>query len=391
MTVVAIDTRVDDLRRDLLRRWWAVPAMAFVGIALVLSVVVWQSSTRLSHGDDAVRPRVVADSVLGGWLRYDAVWYVDIADHGYFYDPAEQSSVAFFPSYPLTIRAASRVTGDTPLAAIVVTFFSGLAVALLFWRWCGSRLSPGAQRVALALLLLYPYAWYLYGTGYSDALYIAAALGAFVLVESDHPVLAGLVGAVATAARPTGVALLVGIVALAVAHRRQREGRWRAADAGVLLAGAGIASWCAYLWVQFGDPLAFLHAEGAPGWDQQPGPHTWFKAAFWDVLAHGDSTFALRLLVQAALGLGFLVAVPWVVRRFGWGYGLFTLVAVGVPLIGTGDFQGTGRYLLAAFPVFALAAERLAAHPRVANAVLGASALSLVVMTSFFARGFYMS
>ena len=79
------------------------------------------------------------------------------------------------------------------------------------------------------------------------------------------------------------------------------------------------------------------------------------------------------------------------VRRFGWSYGLFTLVAVGIPLIGTGDFQGTGRYLLAAFPVFALAAERLAARPRVANAVLGASAVSLVVMTSFFARGFYLS
>jgi alkanesulfonate monooxygenase SsuD/methylene tetrahydromethanopterin reductase-like flavin-dependent oxidoreductase (luciferase family) len=43
------------------------------------------------------------------------------------------------------------------------------------------------------------------------------------------------------------------------------------------------------------------------------------------------------------------------------------------------------------FPVFALVAERLAARPRVANAVLGASAVSLVVMTSFFARGFYLS
>jgi hypothetical protein len=381
MTTIALDTRAGT-PGQLLRRWWAVPVMAFVSIAMVLTIVVWQSTAHLSRGDDAVRPRVVADSVLGGGLRYDPVWNVDIADHGYFYAPGQQSSVAFFPSYPLTVRAASDITGDTPLAAMLVTFLSGLGVAMLFWRWCSARLSPDGRRVALALLLLYPYAWYLYGTGYSDALYIAAALGAFVLFESDHAVLAGLVGAVATAARPTGVALLFGLLALALIRRR---------GPGVLLAGAGIASWCAYLWVQFGDPLAFLHAEGAPGWDQQPGPHTWFKAAFWDVLQHGDPTFAARLVAQAILGLGFLAAVPFVVRRFGWGYGLFTLVAVGIPLIGTGDFQGTGRYLLAAFPVFALVGDALASRPRAANAVLASSGVCLVILTSFFARGFYLS
>jgi hypothetical protein len=393
MTTIAVDARGESTAawQPLLRRAWAVPAMAFLGIALLLSVVVWQSSTRMSHGDDAVRPRVVADDVLGGWLRYDAVWYVDIADHGYFYDPGQQSSVAFFPSYPLTVRATSNLTGDTPLAAIVVTFLSGLGVALLFWRWCRARLSPAGQRVALALLLLYPYAWYLYGTGYSDALYIAAALGAFLLLESDRPVLAGLAGAVATAARPTGIAVLVGLLVLAVCRRRARGESLRLADAGALLAAGGIGSWCLYLWVQFGDPLAFLHAEGAPGWDQQPGPRTWFKGAFWDILLHGERTFALRLLVQAVLGIGFLIAVPWVVRRFGWCYGLFVLVAVGIPLIGTRDFQGTGRYLLAAFPVFALAGDALARRPRLANAVLGASAVSLIVLTSFFARGFYLS
>jgi hypothetical protein len=137
--------------------------------------------------------------------------------------------------------------------------------------------------------------------------------------------------------------------------------------------------------------LAFVHAEGAPGWDQPPGAHTWIQVAVWGMLQHGDRMFAARLVAQAVLGVGFLAAVPWVVRRFGWGYGAFTFVAVGIPLLGTGDFQGTGRYLLAAFPVFALGAEWLASRPRAANAVLATSGLCLVVLTSFFARGFYLS
>ncbi|MEY2405470.1 MAG: hypothetical protein QOG39_386 [Acidimicrobiaceae bacterium] len=391
MTALAIDAPSAVVAPPDRRQSWRVPATLFVGIALLLAVVVWQSSTHLPRGDDGIRPRVVADSVLGGWLRYDAVWYVDIANHGYFYAPGQQSSVAFFPSYPLTVRAASHLTGDTPLAAMLVTFLSGLGVALLFWRWCRDRLSPPARRVALALLLVYPYAWYLYGTGYADALYLAAALGAFVLLESGHPVLAGIAGAVATAARPVGIAVLVGLVVVAACRRRARGERLRMVDAGVLLAGAGIGSWCTYLWLRFGEPIAFIHAEEAPGWDQQAGLSTWFKESYWHVLMHGDRTFAARLTAQAILGFVFLAAVPWVVRRFGWGYGTFTLVAVAVPMLGAGEFQGVGRYLLAAFPVFALIGEALAKRPRLATGTLAVSALTLVTLTSFFARGYYLS
>ena len=35
------------------------------------------------------------------------------------------------------------------------------------------------------------------GTGYSESLFLLLAVGAFLLVETDHPVLAGLVGAYA--------------------------------------------------------------------------------------------------------------------------------------------------------------------------------------------------
>ena len=39
-----------------------------------------------------------------------------------------------------------------------------------------------------------------------------------------------------------------------------------------------------------------------------------------------------------------------VLRRFGWGYAVYSLAIVGIPLLGTGDFQGMGRYLLGGFP-----------------------------------------
>jgi Gpi18-like mannosyltransferase len=363
--------------------------LAFVAIAALLTLVVWQSNVHgRTGGDSEFRPAVVGDGVLGGWLWFDATWYVDIADHGYFYTPGQQSSVAFFPAYPLVVRATSTVTGDTPLAAIAVTFACGLAAAVLFWTWLRERLSSRARVLGLALLLVYPYAWFIYGSGYADALFLAATLGAFLLFERGRPGAAGLVGAVAVAARPVGIAVVVGLAVLAWRRRADIAG----ALSAPLLALGGLVAWCGYLAVRFGDPFAFASVQGARGWDQAPGPRTWFKVEFFEHLTGGDHWFAVRLILQAAATIVVLAFVPAVVRRFGWAYGAYVLLIVGIPLVGTGDFQGMGRYLISAFPVFAVAGERLAGSPVAARvATLASSGALLVVLTSFFARGYYLT
>ncbi len=68
-------------------------------------------------------------------MRWDANWYLSIARDGYFYVPGSQSSVAFFPAYPLVLRAVGVVVGDLVVAGMLVTWVSGLGVAVLFWRW----------------------------------------------------------------------------------------------------------------------------------------------------------------------------------------------------------------------------------------------------------------
>jgi hypothetical protein len=239
---------------------------------------------------------------------------------------------------------------------------------------------------AVAVLLLYPYAWYLYGAVYSDALFLALALGAFLLVDSDHPVLAGLVGAMATATRLVGVAVAIGLVVRIL----ERPGPRRAGDAGVLQSGLGLVGWAGYLWHRFGDPLLFSKVEAY--WDQPPGPSTWFKLTFVKYLVRGsDRVYAWGTLAQALLALSALVAVPWVVRRFGRGYGAYVAVGILLPVIGSKDFQGLGRYLLMVFPVFALVGEAMAVRPGVRRIVLPAAAVALVGMTASFAHGIYLS
>lgn len=374
--------------------------------------------------------------LLEGWYRFDGNWYQLIVTEGYrYFGPNNQASVAFFPAYPTLMAGVSWVVGDPVFAGIIVTFLCGLGVAVLFYRFCVEKLGVEVARTALPVLLLYPYAWYLYGAVYADALFVLCVLAAFLLIEHDHPVWAGVAGAVATAGRPVGAAVLLGLVAVLLERRgvlrlgfldrarrtppaaARTDGpfvdlrRLRPGDLGVLLAGAGLALWCLYLWHRFGDPFLFAKVQGAQGWDQKAGPETWFKAEWFRIVGDlpgnvGDwmdgvvfpgydagqrALYAIGTSLQGLLLLGALALSPLVLRRLGWGYALYVLAVLGIPLLGSKDFQGTGRYVLAAFPVFAVVGAALVRRPALRVAWLGVSSVLLLVWTSFYARGYYVA
>jgi len=70
----------------------------------------------------------------------------------------------------------------------------------------------------------------------------------------------------------------------------------------------------------------------------------------------------------------------------------YMFVVLAIALVGTKDFQGLGRYVLAAFPAFALVAERLTGSPRsLRHAAIACSGLALVLAAAGFAHGLYLS
>jgi hypothetical protein len=148
-----------------------------------------------------------------------------------------------------------------------------------------------------------------------------------------------------------------------------------------------------FLWIRFGHPFAFLDTAGAPGWDQPPGFHTWFKVHFFKALWHGPWTSGHigHLLINFAATAIVAACIPAVFRRLGVGYGVFVVIAVIVTAISTKDFVGMGRYTLAAFPCFAVAADTLSRRPWLARATLVASAGALVMLAQFHARGTIVS
>jgi hypothetical protein len=382
-------------------------ALAYVAIAAVLTGIV-QLAANLSGAAPTVAAR--GADLLGGWCRYDCTWYLEIADKGYSYTPGKQSSVAFFPGYPLVVRAVDSVLDSPVVSAVLVTWIAGLAAVVLFALWSAGRLEPRVAGWAVAALLVYPYGWFLFGAGYGDALFVAFVLGAFLLVERDQPVLAGLVGALAGVTRPIGIGVVAGLVLVTLERRgglprrtattgvlarlgvpaaiRLRAFRWR--DAGVLLALLGPIAWSAWLADRFGDAFAYVSVQEA--WDQTEGPHTWFKIGFGGQLLHGSDTgYTAGLVVQALLTVVVLLAIPLVARRISAAYAGYTAIVVVLAAVGTKDFQGMGRYLLAAFPLFALVGVLIADRPRVRVALLVVAGILLAVGAFGFGRNWYLT
>ena len=337
---------------------------------------------------------------LKGWAKFDAGWYRDIAENGYYYKGnREQSSVAFFPTYPMTMRGVQGAFGGNMVTwGIPITFVCGLVSAILFHRWAARRFGRRPAAVGAALLCLWPYAFYLYGAVYADAMFLAFALMAFSFVNAGHTLLAGLAGAVATATRPMGLAVLVGLVAV-VWEQERRENRRpfrQRRDWWVVLAAGGFGAYATYLWVEFGTPFAFAVAEGAPGWDQRSGPRTWLKFEYFTRVVEFRQRgllYPLNLTAQLLLAVLLLVAAIKARAKLGLGHTVYAITVLAIPLIGSKDFQGIGRYSLAAFPAFGALGFYVSQHlgPRLRTALLLTSVVFLGVLSSAFARGAYVS
>ena len=393
---------------------------AFTLIVVVLTVIA-SIAARYATGKPRF-PTLTGPAWLDAWYAFDSDWYFQIATNGYSYIPGAQSSVAFFPTYPMAVRGVGWLIGDYQVAGQLLSVLAGATSVVLFTIWVWQRLPRRSAITAIGALMLYPFAFFLYGPMYGDSLFLLVGIVAFLLLERRRYWLAGVVGALATAGRPNGIAVAVGLVigmleVLALRRMATAEAattptasplrhggrqwptrprfaelirsvpsiRWR--EAGVFVSGLGLIGWCLYLWFEFADPLLFLEVQST--WSQGAGPTTWFKVKYFEILLAGGYRWGLLLTLQAVAVVIGLLLLGRVRRYFGWGYAAYALVVLAIPLIGTGDFLGTGRYVMVAFPVMAAGGHLLASlrWPWVRWVFLAACAIGIMVSTALYAVG----
>jgi hypothetical protein len=369
-------------------------AAIWAAALFALFVFVPNRHPRAARWDD---PTLTHDlgAVTDVWARWDSVWFLRIAEHGY--DAATGAASAFYPLYPATVAVLGRAFfGHYVLAGIAISLAASFCAFLLLYELAEERLGADGARRAVLYLALFPFALFFQAV-YSESLYLLLTIAAFVLAERRRYPAAGAVTGLALLTRPTGVALLPALALLAWGERdRIRALAWLA------LAPLMFAAYPLYLWQADGDPWAFLRAQRL--WSRHLSPAGPF-GGIWDglragwagveQLASGSHTHVYWTAVRdtdpiraATLNLeclAFLVlfvvltVIAW--RRFGAPYGLFATLSLAIPLSVPSErwpLLSMPRFGLTIFPLF-LALAVLGGRPRAHTAIVAVSSLLLGV------------
>ena len=312
------------------RAWLIVPLLG------ALASRLWSTALLYVAAHDRHEPLFGAHGLTSTW---DARWYLGIAADGYHRLPLQLNSIggqhdyAFFPLWPLVIRAMSflHVSPAIVAAALSPALFCVAAVLI------AAALEPVfGRRVALdgTLLLAFSPAAWTFSMGYSEALFLVAAAIAFLPTSSGRRCVAV---AVAALTRIAGVPLAV------VSGLQYLRSRGR--DVGALaVAAAGLgafAAWWIVVAVISGDPLGFLH--GSPDWGTVTG--------IWEVVKVVTQPQP-ELLGQLAL-MGLMLVGAGVAARYDWRMGAFAILSLALAFLPGGLVSSMPRYALAAFPAFA--------------------------------------
>ena len=91
--------------------------------------------------------------------------------------------------------------------------------------------------------------------------------------------------------------------------------------------------------------------------------------------------------ISGILTVAAIALLPRILRRLGPGYFLYTAVVVLLPALTAPEFIGMGRYLLVAFPVYAVAAEMLRSRLWLAGVAVAGSLVLLGLFSTHFVRG----
>jgi hypothetical protein len=357
--------------------------------------------------DDPSLTHVLADPVLAPLARWDSVWYLRIADSGYG-DSAPRA--AFFPLYPLLVRAVATPLGGSEAALLVAAYALSLAAFLgalfLLHRLTELELGRRLARPTLLLLAVFPAAVY-FGVPYSESLFLLLAVGAFYAARTGHWAWAGACAGLASGTRSAGLLLLIPLVMLwwGSRPRRPRDATWLA------LAPLGITAYAAWLGLVEGDALRFLDVQGA--WSRHlavPLTGAWdglvaavdgvrqlasgSRTPVYFEVAVGDPFRIAAINVMLFVTLVFAVfACVGVWRRLPRAYGAWVAASLLLPLtfpVTPQPLMSLPRFVAVLFPLFMWLAI-VCDERRITDLVAAGFAVGLGLFTAQYASWHWIS
>jgi hypothetical protein len=360
-------------------RWWALIAFGAASRVIVLvvgcllarpvSLTDFPASMLANQSGTARKLEAMSTGSrrwIQPWYRWDAFWYLDIAERGYSYYPGEQSNVAFMPLLPMIVSAGTRIGADPYWIGLIVPNFAFTIGLACFGRcaWRATASTATAWRACL-LLVAFPTSFY-FSAPYQEALGMSLTAAALLAWLARRPLQSAGALAFASAARITAIAMSLGLLLDwawdMIRGRSARHSAWLVAIVG----GSGTVAYYAYLSHRFHDPMLQVQVQAA--WDRRPPSISQLAASLWGLVRiaiaepRESLTFVAMILLlatwlfngplQKGMSRFTLAAFPRGAGRddecrrspslSGWAFAAGAILLVGVVGAGAGIFGVSG-------------------------------------------------
>jgi Mannosyltransferase (PIG-V) len=296
------------------------------------------------------------------FARWDSGWFYGIARNGYAFVEGGRSNLAFFPAYPLSMRAVGRLLGgdqqsDYFIAGILLSWIAFVLAMVVLYRLAQIELGDEAAAVrAIVYAAAFPFAFF-FGVVYSESLFLLGSVTTFYAMRQSRWLVAGIAGALTTATRANGIFMLPALLVLVWPLRPNRPLLLKGLSA-VALASAGYVVYSLFVYHLSGS--FFEWRNSIVRWDWNPGSRLpWMPV--WTVVSRTladpygyltSSPQAVCDLLNSSAAIALIAATPFLVRRFGLAgvaYATLILVNLVVPM-SSGSVEGLGRYAAVLFP-----------------------------------------
>ena len=393
---------------------WAVAMIAYQEIVLarvaperpdeVLEWTAGETGVRRAGG----RP-YLAEDMLASHIAFDSEYYLSLAVRGYDDPDVPQYAgvngtiplnYAFLPVYPFAMRVVATPLTWLGMAPISAAAVGGVAVSLVatlgamfaLFDLARRRLGDAGGVRAAFYLLIFPTGFFL-AQVYTEALFLAASLGALACIADRRPFAAAALAILAVLTRPVGVALVlavaVGFGLLLLRRRDESEELTRLDIAGWVTAlVAPIVAYLVWSSSELGRNFELVQREyfGRGTFDLGASWDSWSSALGGLGTAQPETVVYYGL--EAAAVLLALGACAWAVRRWpaATAFGLAALVIAAT----SGAPQGMVRYVLAVPPIFLLLG-RLGEHPAFDRVWTVVSLLLMALLAALYSFDFWVA
>lgn len=316
-------------------------------------------------------------NIWQNFANWDGVYFINIAKYGYL----SLQEYAFFPLYPLLVRIFEFIFRDYLFSAILINIiFSFLSIWFLF-KLVSLEFDKKIAKKTCFYLLIFPTSFYLF-MAYSESLFLLFAVLTFYFLKKEKFYLSLFFVGLASLTRFVGIALaFVFIYKIIKKYGKNKK------SLIILFSFWGTGLYCLYLFLEAGNPFAFVAAEN--NWYRElsaPWISIWYSIFYLAIpFFETYKIYVFIELIFTILGLGLVIKSFRFLPKHYFIYGAISLL---IPLF-TGTLMSMPRFLILIFPIFIILA--LVKNRLIMNIYTVASMVLLIIFSILFINGFWIS